>query len=57
MKFRKVAQDIQKIHFFIHQNLEKAAPLVAAHFIKKLNVEIGTDLIIPKLANETDRLF
>lgn len=40
-------QGLQNIHFFIHQNLEKASPLLAAHFIKKMNAELGTKLKIP----------
>lgn len=38
---------LQKLYFFIHQNIEVESPLLAAHFIKKLNAEIGTDLNIP----------
>ncbi|MCX2680032.1 DUF72 domain-containing protein [Galbibacter sp. EGI 63066] len=39
---------LMNIHFFVHQNLERASPLLSAYFIKKLNKELGTDLIIPK---------
>ena len=35
------------IHFFIHQNVEEASPLLASYFIKKLNKELGTSLKIP----------
>src|SRR5690606_8429265 len=38
---------LQKLYFFIHQNIEVESPLLAAHFIKKINAEIGTDLNIP----------
>ncbi|MFC7357232.1 DUF72 domain-containing protein [Jejudonia soesokkakensis] len=44
-----IAQGLQNIYFFIHQNLEKASPLLAAHFIKKANDRFGTDLTIPKM--------
>lgn len=40
------------IHFFIHQNLEKESPLLAAHFIKKLNTRLGTSLRIPNDADQ-----
>ena len=52
-----VDQGLKKIHFFVHQNLEVASPLLAAYFIKKLNIELGTDLVIPKLAKEPTSLF
>lgn len=48
---------LNKIHFFVHQNLELASPLLAAHFIKNLNKELGTDLTIPKLDSPPNTLF
>lgn len=42
---------LQKIHFFVHQNMEEASPLLSAHFIKKLNTTLGTDLTIPVMGN------
>lgn len=42
---------LSNVHFFIHQNLEKESPLLAAHFIKELNKKIGTQLKVP---NEED---
>ncbi|MFD1770036.1 DUF72 domain-containing protein [Sphingobacterium suaedae] len=38
---------LQKLCFFIHQNIEKESPLLAAHFINELNKKIGTNLNIP----------
>jgi uncharacterized protein YecE (DUF72 family) len=38
---------LQNLYFFIHQNVEEASPLLAAHFIERLNKAIGTDLHIP----------
>ncbi|WP_435414916.1 DUF72 domain-containing protein [Polaribacter aestuariivivens] len=38
---------LQNIHFFIHQNIEEASPLLAAHFIEKINTEFYLDLNIP----------
>lgn len=52
-----VAVGLQKIHFFVHQNLEKASPLLSAHFIKSLNAELGTDLTIPVMGKEPPTLF
>lgn len=52
-----VGDGLQKIHFFVHQNLEVASPLLSAYFSEKLNAAIGSNLTIPKLANEPERLF
>lgn len=38
---------LQKLYFFIHQNVELESPLLAAHFIQNLNRELGTNLHIP----------
>ena len=38
---------LKKIHFFVHQNLEKESPLLTAHFIKNLNDSFGVQLKIP----------
>ena len=50
---------LQKIHFFVHQNLELASPLLSAYFIKKLNTALDIDLIVPVMADEKkpDLLF
>lgn len=40
-------QGLQKLYFFVHQNVELESPLLAAHFIKKMNREFGIDLTIP----------
>lgn len=44
-------QGLQNIYFFIHQNVERASPLLSAYFIRKANKRFGTRLKIPKLAN------
>lgn len=41
---------LQKLYFFIHQNLEQESPLLAAHFIEKLNKELGTTISPPNKA-------
>jgi uncharacterized protein YecE (DUF72 family) len=43
-------QGLQELNFFVHQNVEKESPLLAAYFIERLNKKIGTDLRIPALA-------
>ncbi|MGN0002241.1 MAG: DUF72 domain-containing protein [Sphingobacterium composti] len=39
---------LQQLYFFIHQNVEVESPLLAAHFIEKLNKAISTNLHIPQ---------
>jgi len=38
---------LESIYFFVHQNIEKASPLLSAYFIKRLNIELGYNLIVP----------
>ncbi|MFG6687029.1 DUF72 domain-containing protein [Mariniflexile sp. HNIBRBA6329] len=40
-------QGVKEIDFFIHQNIEKESPLLSAYFIRKLNKELGYNLVIP----------
>ncbi len=42
---------LKKVHFFIHQNMEKESPLLAAYFIRKLNQKLGTKLKVPVAQN------
>ncbi|MCB0435859.1 MAG: DUF72 domain-containing protein [Mangrovimonas sp.] len=51
------AQGINEIDFFIHQNIEKESPLLASHFIKKLNQELDCELIVPTMGNNKETLF
>lgn len=46
------SEGLSNINFFVHQNLEEASPLLSAYFIKKLNNELGTELIIPKTKDD-----
>lgn len=46
-----VDQGLKNIYFFVHQNLEKASPLLSAHFIKNANKRLGTSLAIPIMNN------
>ncbi len=50
-----VAQGLENIYFFVHQNIEKASPLLSAHFIKNINNRLGTNLVIPKMDNPKDK--
>lgn len=50
-------QGIEKIYFFVHQNIEKASPLLSAHLIQQLNAELGTKLIVPQMAKDDTPLF
>lgn len=38
---------LEKLYFFVHQNIEKESPLLSAYFINLLNKEVGTNLKIP----------
>ena len=46
-----IEQGLQNVYFFVHQNLEKASPLLSAYFIEKANTRFGTNLNIPKIDN------
>ena len=46
---------LQQLYFFIHQNVEIESPLLAAHFIEKLNKAIGTNLTIPQKPNNPNK--
>lgn len=50
-------QGLRKIHFFIHQNLELASPLLTAYFIEKVNKELPVQLHIPKTSIKTGTAF
>ena len=43
-----VAAGLSRIHFFVHQNLEEASPLLSAYLINQLNQKLGTKLFLPK---------
>lgn len=46
------AQGLEKLYFFVHQNIEKESPLLSSHFIKELNKELGTELNLPTEQNK-----
>lgn len=43
-------QGLEKLYFFVHQNVEKASPLLSAHLIEMMNAEWKTQLPIPEMA-------
>lgn len=45
-------EGLQNLYFFVHQNIEKASPLLSAYFIEKMNEAWKTDLQIPKMGQE-----
>ncbi|KQR91874.1 hypothetical protein ASG01_12780 [Chryseobacterium sp. Leaf180] len=45
-------EGLENLYFFVHQNLEKASPLLSAHFIQELNKSWKTDLKIPQMAQD-----
>ena len=42
------AEGLQKLYFFIHQNLELESPMLAKYFIKKLNADLDLDIRGPQ---------
>jgi uncharacterized protein YecE (DUF72 family) len=51
-----ISMGLQNIYFFVHQNIEKASPLLSAHFIKKANERFGSNLHIPEM-DKPETLF
>jgi len=44
-------QGLEKLYFFVHQNVEKASPLLSAHLIEEMNKDWKTHLHIPEMAD------
>lgn len=44
-------EGLEKLYFFVHQNIEKASPLLSSYFIENLNKEFGTEIHIPEMAD------
>ena len=44
-------QGLKKLYFFVHQNIEKASPLLSAHLIEMMNNEWKTSLHVPEMAD------
>lgn len=43
-------EGLQSLHFFVHQNIEKESPLLAAYFIQRVNEEFNLNLKVPVMA-------
>ena len=44
-------QGLQKLYFFVHQNIEIESPLLASQFIENLNLALKLDLKVPDKNN------
>ncbi|WP_304344503.1 DUF72 domain-containing protein [Chryseobacterium koreense] len=42
-------EGLQNLYFFVHQNIEKASPLLSAYFIEKFNKEFEVEIHIPEM--------
>ncbi|WHF50323.1 DUF72 domain-containing protein [Chryseobacterium gotjawalense] len=43
-------EGLENLYFFVHQNIEKASPLLSAHFIEAINKEFKMNIHIPLMA-------
>lgn len=50
-------EGLQNLYFFVHQNIEKASPLLSSHLIQKMNEEWNTDIHVPVMADSQPTLF
>ena len=50
-------EGLQDVYFFVHQNIEKASPLLSSYFIQKMNEKWGTSIHVPILADGQPTLF
>jgi uncharacterized protein YecE (DUF72 family) len=54
-KWRK--EGLEKLYFFVHQNVELESPLLATYFIERLNKELKLELKIPNKGPQQGDLF
>jgi len=45
-------EGLQNLYFFVHQNIEKASPLLSAYFIENLNKKWKTDIHVPVMGQD-----
>lgn len=50
-------QGLQKLYFFVHQNIEIESPLLATHFIRQMNETFGLALKIPAKQESQQSMF
>ena len=43
-------EELENLYFFVHQNIEKASPLLSAYFIEAVNKEFDMDIHVPLMA-------
>ncbi|MGA9213110.1 DUF72 domain-containing protein [Kaistella sp.] len=43
-------EGLENLYFFVHQNIEKASPLLSAHFIEAINIEFKMNIHVPLMA-------
>lgn len=51
------SKGLEKLYFFVHQNMEQSSPLFSAYLIERLNKRLGLNLHIPKTASKQGSLF
>ena len=44
-------EGLENLYFFVHQNIEKASPLLSAYFIEEMNKEFKTNIHVPEMAD------
>lgn len=44
-------EGLENLYFFVHQNVEKASPLLSAYFIEKINRELGVEIHVPVMSD------
>lgn len=44
-------EGLKNLCFFVHQNIEKASPLLSAYFIEEMNKEFKTNIHVPEMAD------
>ena len=43
-------EGLENLYFFVHQNIEKASPLLSAYFIEEVNKEFDLNIHVPVMA-------
>jgi len=51
------SEGLQKLYFFVHQNIELESPLLAEYFIRKINDKFGLALHIPARQSGQQSMF
>lgn len=51
------SQGLQKLYFFVHQNIELESPLLASHFIQRMNEAFDLSLTVPAKPDVQKSMF